>query len=156
MDPEYAALPEGYAAYRTYFKSFLDRFNITINLFKVGQYKSAAEPYIQDAMSEEDKEARLAYLMAWWKTYTDRVEQARDLSPGQVDQSIVDVEAVLTAANGHLAQVALDTGLVDRLLTEWERDEYLISVIGEDPKDDTQFAGKLSHCQPRRARRGRT
>ena len=141
MDPEYAALPEGYAAYRTYFKSFLDRFNITINLFKVGQYKSAAEPYIQDAMSEEDKEARLAYLMAWWKTYTDRVEQARNLSPGQVDQSIVDVEAVLTAANGNLAQVALDTGLVDRLLTEWERDEYLISVIGEDPEDDTQFAG---------------
>ena len=141
MDPEYAALPEGFSAYRTYFKGFLERFNITVNLFKVGQYKSAVEPYIRDSMSEEDKEARLAYLKAWWSTYTQRIERRRDMAPGDLDNIIDNVEEVLETADGNLAQLAINTGLVDRLLTEQQRDEYLIETIGKDAKDEKRFQG---------------
>ena len=112
MNPEYAALPEGFSAYRTYFSSLLQRFDVTVNVFKVGRYKSAVEPYFRDSMSDEDKQARLAYLNAWWDTYTQRFETARGLPAGSLNQDIGNLQDRLDAASGNLGQLALDVGLV--------------------------------------------
>lgn len=141
MNSEYAALPEGFSAYRTYFSSLLQRLNVTVNLFKVGQYKSAAEPYFQDRMSDEDKLARLAYLNAWWKSYTDRFETARGLPAESVNDTIDNMHASLETASGNLGQLALNSGWVDQLLSDRERAEYLVGVIGADEEDAQRFRG---------------
>ena len=52
LNPEGSALAEGFGMYRTYYKTLLDNFEVSVNLFKVGQYKSATEPFIRDSMSE--------------------------------------------------------------------------------------------------------
>ena len=141
MNPEYAALPEGFSAYRTYFSSLLNRLNVTVNLFKVGQYKSAAEPYFQDRMSDEDKQARLAYLNAWWDTYTVRFETARGLPAESLNDTIDNIQAVLESASGNLGQVALNSGWVDQLMSDRERAEYLVGVIGADEEDEQRYRG---------------
>ena len=141
MNPEYAALPEGFSAYRTYFSSLLQRLNVTVNLFKVGQYKSAAEPYFQDRMSDEDKQARLAYLNAWWNTYTDRFETARGLPAESLNDTIDNIHAVLETASGNLGQLALNSGWVDQLMSDQERAEYLVGVIGADEEDEKRYRG---------------
>jgi protease-4 len=141
MNPEYAALPEGFSAYRTYFSSLLQRLNVTVNLFKVGQYKSAAEPYFQDRMSDEDKQARLAYLNAWWNTYTDRFETARGLPAESLNDTIDNIHAVLETASGNLGQLALNSGWVDQLMSDQERAEYLVGVIGADEEDEQRYRG---------------
>ena len=141
MNPEYAVLPEGFSAYRTYFSSLLQRLNVTVNLFKVGQYKSAAEPYFQDRMSDEDKQARLAYLNAWWDTYTDRFETARGLPAESLNDTIDNIQAVLESASGNLGQVALNSGWVDQLMSDRERAEYLVDVIGADEEDEQRYRG---------------
>ena len=46
MNLEGAALIEGFSAYRTYFSSLLKRFDVTINLFKIGSHKSASETFV--------------------------------------------------------------------------------------------------------------
>ena len=141
MNPEYAVLPEGFSAYRTYFSSLLQRLNVTVNLFKVGQYKSAAEPYFQDRMSDEDKQARLAYLNAWWDTYTDRFETARGLPAESLNDTIDNIQAVLESASGNLGQVALNSGWVDQLMSDRERAEYLVGLIGADEEDEQRYRG---------------
>ena len=141
MNPEYAAFPEGFSAYRTYFSSLLQRFNVTVNLFKVGQYKSAAEPYFQDRMSDEDKRARLAYLNAWWDTYTDRFETARGLPAESLNDTIDNIQTVLESASGNLGQLALNSGWVDQLMSDRERAEYLVGVIGADEEDEQRYRG---------------
>ena len=141
MNPEYAVLPEGFSAYRTYFSSLLQRLNVTVNLFKVGQYKSAAEPYFQDRMSDEDKQARLAYLNAWWDTYTVRFETARGLPAESLNDTIDNIQAVLESASGNLGQVALNSGWVDQLMSDRERAEYLVDVIGADEEDEQRYRG---------------
>ena len=141
MNPEYAVLPEGFSAYRTYFSSLLQRLNVTVNLFKVGQYKSAAEPYFQDRMSDEDKQARLAYLNAWWDTYTVRFETARGLPAESLNDTIDNIQAVLESASGNLGQVALNSGWVDQLMSDRERAEYLVGVIGADEEDEQRYRG---------------
>ncbi|GIS76044.1 MAG: hypothetical protein CM1200mP12_17630 [Gammaproteobacteria bacterium] len=38
----------GYSRIRTYYKSLIDKLEVTVNLFRVGKFKSAMEPYIRD------------------------------------------------------------------------------------------------------------
>jgi protease-4 len=140
MNAEYSALPEGFAAYRMYFKRLFDDFDVNVNLFKVGKYKSAAEPYFREDMSLEDKEARLEYLSAWWGAYTSRIEAARALEPGSIDQDLANMKAVLEESNGNLGQVALKMGLVDQLVTEEQMRDHLIDLIGSE-EDETRYTG---------------
>ncbi len=141
LNPEFAALAEGFGAYRTYYKTLLDNFDVSVNLFKVGKYKSAAEPYFRDSMSAEDKEARLEYLNSWWTSYTNAIEQARDLEAGAINQIANNLPEQLTSAQGNLAQLALDTGLVDKLLSARETREYLVSLTGEDEQTPGSYRG---------------
>ena len=134
MDPEGAALIEGYGMYRTYYKTLLENFDVSINLFKVGEYKSAMEPYIRDNMSDEDKEARMEMLNNWWTAYTDDFESARQLVEGTINKQIQNISAELKAAGGSLAQLSLNNKLVDRLITNHELRTYLKSLTGEDSK----------------------
>lgn len=134
MDPEGAALIEGYGMYRTYYKTLLENFDVSINLFKVGEYKSAMEPYIRDNMSDEDKEARMEILNNWWTAYTDDFESARQLPEGTINKQIQNITAELKAAGGNLAQLSLNNKLVDRLITGHELRTYLKSLTGEDSK----------------------
>ncbi len=141
LNPEFAALPEGYGTYRTYYRTLLDNFDVSVNLFRVGKYKSAAEPYIRDNMSEEDKIARLEYLNSWWTTYTTTVEQARGLQAGSINEQMSDPLATMKSAEGNFAQMALDHGLVDKLLSDRETREYLISLTGEDEETPGSYRG---------------
>ncbi|MBO6557844.1 MAG: signal peptide peptidase SppA [Pseudomonadales bacterium] len=132
LDPEGMALPEGYAAYRTYYKTLLDDFDVTINLFKVGKYKSAIEPFIRDDMSDEDKEARLAYLTTWWDAYTSTVEEARGLESGMIDSILNDAPDQLREAGGYLGELSLRAGMVDKLMPADERRKYFEELAGKD------------------------
>jgi len=132
LDPEGFVLPEGYGAYRTYYKTLLDNFDVTINLFKVGKYKSAVEPFIRDDMSNEDKEARLGYLNTWWDAYTSAVEEARGLAPGTIDALVVDGPNRFREVGGNPAAMALKVGAADRLLPADERRQYLEDLAGKD------------------------
>jgi protease-4 len=140
MNGEYSAIPEGFSAYRMYFKRLLSDFDVNVNLFKVGRYKSAAEPYFRDSMSLEDKEARLEYLSAWWQTYTDRIEAARGLEPGALDGHLNDMKSLLARSEGNLGKVALEMGVVDQLMTEEAMRDHLLEKIGAED-DETHYAG---------------
>jgi len=132
MDPEGAALPEGYGMYRTYYKTILENFDVTINLFKVGKYKSAMEPYFRDNMSDEDKQARMGILNNWWSAYTADFEESRGMPVGTLDAQLNDAKSELAKAKGNLAQLAVEGNLVDRLSTDLQSRDYLIELAGKD------------------------
>ena len=54
LDPEGGVLLEGLSSFRPYFRSALvDKLGVDIHLFRVGEFKSAAEPFIRDSESQE-------------------------------------------------------------------------------------------------------
>ncbi len=140
LNPEGIAVPEGFGSYRTYFKTFLENADVSINLFKVGKYKSATEPFFRDSMSEEDREARLAIMNTWWDAYTGAVETARDMQPGSINATLQDAPAQVSLVDGNIARLSLEKGLVDRLVTDTERRAYLIQLAGED-KENHDYRG---------------
>jgi protease-4 len=80
LDPDGAVLIEGLGRYRLYYRQGLqDKLGVDVKLFRVGEFKSAAEPYILDAASPESREADLFWMNDLWNRYLDDVASARKL-----------------------------------------------------------------------------
>jgi protease-4 len=126
LDPMGMLLLEGLGRYRQYFREGLqDKLGVDVHLFKVGEYKSAAEPYVLDAASPESKEADLFWMNDVWQRYVADVAKARKLAPAQLAASINGLPAAVSAAQGDLAQLALRQKLVDGLKTREQVDDLL-------------------------------
>ncbi|MEO0399965.1 MAG: signal peptide peptidase SppA [Pseudomonadota bacterium] len=127
----------GYGRYVTYFKSFLDKIRVTPHVFRVGTFKAAVEPFLRDDMSDEARAANADYLDVLWSRYANVIEEARGLDDGAVDQFANSYNSLLAAANGDMAQAALDFGLVDELKSRPEQLAALKDLYGEDKEGET-------------------
>jgi protease-4 len=113
-------------------KDALDKLAIDINVFRAGQYKSAFETFTRNDMSAEEREESLAWLGSLWGTYKGDVAKARGFEP-QVLQAYADeVVESLRSAEGSLAKMALDAGLVTGLEGRFAVEERLAALTGED------------------------
>ena len=128
---------EGLAGYRQYFRQGLqDKLGIDMHLFKVGEYKSAAEPYILDAASPESKEADLFWMNDLWQRMLADIGKARGLDPPALAANIDAMDAQVAGANGDLAQLALTQKLVDGLKTREQVEDLLLEKgVADDTAD---------------------
>ena len=134
-----AVLIEGLGVYQTYFKSALEKLNITPHVFKVGTYKSFVEPYTRDEMSPESKEANQRWLDQLWQSYVTDVAEQREIEPDAVAPNKDRFLELLRKAGGNAANYALDNGLVDQLATRDEMTQAVIKEVGE--ADDHGWKG---------------
>ena len=124
---------EGFGRHRNYYRDALDKLGVTVNLIKVGTYKSFAEPYIGNGPSPAAAEADAFLYNALWANYTAEVEKFRKLPAGTIDQGIAKLPETMAAANGNAAQVALNAKLVDGIKTRDEVRAMLIKHGVADP-----------------------
>lgn len=126
LDPMGGLLLEGLGRYRQYFRTGLqDKLGVDVHLFKVGEYKSAAEPYVLDAASPQAKEADLFWMNDVWQRYLGDIAKARKLDAAQLAAGIDTLPEGIAAAEGDLARFALQQKLVDGLKTREEVDALL-------------------------------
>lgn len=120
-------LLEGLASYRQYYREGLeDKLGVDIHLFKVGEYKSAAEPFILDAASSESKEADLYWMNDLWQRYLANVGEGRGLDPARLAADVATLPEGIAAAGGDVAQYAVAHGLADGLMTREQFGELMV------------------------------
>jgi protease-4 len=124
---------EGFGRHRNYYRDALDKLGVTVNLIKVGTFKSFAEPYIGNGPSPAAAEADAYLYNALWASYTAEVEKCRKLPAGAINQGIDKLPETLAAANGNAAQVALNAKLVDGIKTRDEVRDMLMKQGVRDP-----------------------
>ena len=130
----------GFAAYRTYMRQLLANARVTMNIFRVGEYKSAVEPFLRDDMSAGEREVVSQWLGKLWSEYTTYVEDARGLSQGFIDSFVAEFPDRLDAVGGDGAQMMADAGLVDVLLFRDAQESYIAELVGAT-EDDGSFVG---------------
>jgi protease-4 len=133
----------GYGSYRNYYKEALDHLEVDWHVFRVGEYKSAVEPYLRSDMSPEAREARRRWLSILWQAYMQDVETGRALDSGSLDRYASSFADLLAEHDGDAAAVALAAGLVDRLAHRDEVRQRLIELVGED--EDGKSFSRISH-----------
>ncbi|MFT5698067.1 MAG: protease-4 [Desulforhopalus sp.] len=115
----------GLGVYRLYFKDALDSLKINYNIFKVGTYKSALEPFTRTDMSAQDQQQNEVWLSKLWQSFSTTVTKNRNISSFQLRSYTDNIAEELAKAGGNTAQLALNTGLVDRVLTRTQINEHL-------------------------------
>jgi len=144
LDPMGLVVLEGYERYRNYYKSALDKLGIDVNVFRVGTYKSAIEPWIRDDMSREDREASQAFVDSLWDTYLAAVAKARNLEVQTLRDYVANLSPTVKAAKGDTAKVALDAALVTGLKTPLELEQRIIELASLDKKSQSYQSVSLS------------
>ena len=140
LNPEGGILLQGYGRFRTYFSEAIEKLKLDWNIFKVGTYKSAVEPFERMDMSDADREATVNLIDQLWGTYLEDVAAARAMSPSEMERYADEFVDVVAAADGDLARAAKDNNLVDELLTRTELRELLIGYVGTDEDSDVDYS----------------
>ena len=156
LDPDGAVLLEGLGRYRLYYRQALqDKLGVDVKLFRVGEYKSAAEPYILDAASPESREADLFWMSDLWQRHVADIASARKIKVDDLNAMITNLPERVQAARGDLAKLAVDNKLVDGLKTQDEL-EKLLAARGSYDKDEHTFrqVGLYPYLVQRKARSG--
>ena len=122
----------GYSRIRTYYKSLIDKLEVTVNLFQVGTYKSAMEPYIRESMSEAAREANIAYMKVLWDSWMAVVSNNRNLESEDIQNFSDTYDDLVIQENGNTAKAALNYNLADKLLNRNQQRDYLVGLVGSD------------------------
>jgi protease-4 len=102
-----------------YYKGLFDKLGVTANVYRVGAFKSAVEPYVRNDMSPEARENAQALAGNLLETWREDVKTARPKAA--IDPYLRNMAGVVTASGGDFARAALRAGLVDRI---GERQQY--------------------------------
>ena len=132
-------LIEGFGYFKGYFANAIEKLQIDVNVFRVGDYKSFVEPYLRNDMSDEDKEASERWLQGLWLAWKQDVIEARGMEPQVLDRYIDNTVAVLEEAGGDAGRAALDSGLVDRLMSHQQFRDYMIEQVGVNSEEPDTF-----------------
>ena len=146
VDPMGGALVSGPGGSNLYYADLLERLSINARIYRVGEFKSAVEPYERNSMSPEARENLEALYGALWEEWKANVKTARPAA--EIDRVTSDPVAWVEAAAGDLADAALDAKLVDRLGSRAEFGARVAEFAGEDRWNERPGAFAKSDYAP--------
>jgi protease-4 len=133
LNPLGAVAIAGPGGSNLYYKGLLDKLGVTANVYRVGTYKAAVEPFTRNDMSPEAKQNAMALDQAQLESWRQAVKQARP--KGNVDLMLQNMNGAVTAAGGDMAKAALTAGLVDRIGDQQAFEARLAQLGGESDGD---------------------
>ncbi|MEN8137157.1 MAG: signal peptide peptidase SppA [Bacteroidota bacterium] len=115
---------KGLAAEITFFKKFQDKYGVKFDVIRHGKYKSAVEPFIEDKMSEANRQQTSALIGSIWNTYLNDISESRGISIEKLNE-FADMR------DAELPIDAMTKRLIDRV--SYENDFYnsINHAIGE-------------------------
>lgn len=134
MNPQGNLDLHGLSSSPTFYKGLLDKIGIEMQIFKVGTFKSAVEPFMLDKMSDANREQVTAYINDIWSTITSEISDSRKISVEKINQLTDSLQTF------KLANASVTNGLVDTLMYETEVKEYLKDLLKVEKAKDVRMA----------------
>ena len=135
LNPMGAMEINGLSSQQMFWTGALKKYGIGVQVVRVGEFKSAVEPFTRENLSPENRQQTEVLLDDLWGEFVSRVGESREITPEKL-QNIVDSKGVLTP------DTALESGLVDRVAYFDEVLADLKELTGKKPEDKsfTQIA----------------
>lgn len=145
LNPQGMAEFNGLATEVIFYKNLFDKLEIRPQVFRVGDFKSAVEPFLRDDLSDENKLQLNSLLQSVYSNLISNVAKSRN----------INIEKVREIAGKMLVQSAHDAKdykLVDELYYEDEVLDYLRRKVGIGKKEKLRFIQyfdyKKSYAKP--------
>lgn len=135
VDPLGGAMLAGPGGSQPYYKGLLDQLGVKANIYRVGTYKSAVEPFMRSDQSPESKAAIKGVYDEIWGQWRADVAKARPKA--RLEQMLADPAGSVESARGDLAQLAVTNRLVDKVGDRVAFGKFIASKVGVDDKKTT-------------------
>lgn len=129
MTPEGIFLFNGLSAEVTFYKNALDKLGVEMQVVKHGSYKSAAEAYTRESLSDENREQIEGFVGDIWDKLIGDISESRNIPAEKLNQYADELIAV---ENKNL----VETGMIDGLIYFDEILQLMKEKIGVDEADD--------------------
>ena len=123
---------KGLSTERLYYKDFQEKSGIKMEVIRLGKYKSAVEPYLENEMSDNNREQISAYLNGIWSEVKSEISVSRNITTEKLNTIADNLES-------RTPELAVSSGLIDKIAYH---DEYLNGIkkalgIGNTKKINT-------------------
>ena len=141
---------QGFGAYPLYLKSALDKLQVSMHVLKAGIYKDAAETFLRDNMSDESRESTQEVIDFLWESYLSKITRHRNISAEAVANYINNYATLMDQTGNGPAELALELGLIDGLVTsaEWRSKMQAISGESGDTFEHVVYRSYLQSMRP--------
>jgi protease-4 len=126
INPQGSLDIHGLASIPMFFKEALQKMGIEVQVFKVGTYKSAVEPFTSTEMSPANREQVTSYLNDLWSFMAKDMTESRKLKISDLDSIANQMPALKDA------DYLRDAKLIDTVLYETEMKNYVRSLLDLD------------------------
>tara|TARA_R110000824_G_scaffold288508_2_gene476528 strand:- start:98664 stop:100505 length:1842 start_codon:yes stop_codon:yes gene_type:complete len=127
---------EGMSSFQYYYAEAIEKLDVNVHIFRVGEFKSAVEPFELNGMSDAARGNYEQWLNESWQLFLDDVSREREISSTQINDIINNPDQYLATYSGNTAAMALGLGLVDQSISRPEIRDYLIDKIGSDAESN--------------------
>lgn len=126
---------KGLSAQKTFYKKALDKLGVDVQIVKVGDYKSAVEPYNSTKMSDANREQMTALLGSLWTTTLADISKQRKTSPEILNKTADEFGGLKPSTEIKTLQM-VDTllygNMADTLINKIAPDKYIIRRISHE------------------------
>lgn len=110
VNPQGTIAWQGLSSQTIFFKDILEKVGVEMEVFKVGTYKAAVEPFIATEMSNANREQITAFLNSTWKRLLEDISASRGMSEDDLNKLADECMAFSPA------ETYINNGLADTLL----------------------------------------
>lgn len=121
----------GLSSKQMFFKGALEKYGVGVQVIRVGDYKSAVEPYIRSDLSPANREQTEALLTDLWGKLLDTVADSRDLDVDKL-QKIADDKGYLDPQEAEKIGLIDQVGYYDNVVAKLQK------LTGETDKTDKE------------------
>ena len=114
---------KGLAAEVLYYKDFQDKYGFKMEVVRHGKYKSAVEPYLENEMSESNRQQISALLGSLWSQISEDIQSSRNLSEEALNK-------IANELGASLPEQAKKVQLIDGVIYESDYQNKLKSALG--------------------------
>lgn len=108
VNPSGNIMWHGLSAQTMFFTDLLKKVGIEMQIFRVGTYKSAVEPFTETAMSQANREQTQAFVSSLWEQFVTDVSASRNLTPERLNE-LADLNMDFQPAETYIENRLADT-----------------------------------------------
>jgi protease-4 len=138
MTPEGMFMFTGLSAEATFYKNALDKIGVEMQVVKHGSYKSAAESYTRDNLSDENREQIEGYVGSIWDNMVSDISKSRGIPVDKLNQyadQLVSLES----------KKLKETGMIDGLIYYDEMLSLIKKKMAVEEANDLEAIGFSSY-----------
>ena len=110
-----------------FYKSLFDEIGVNVELFRAGEFKGAAEPYVRDNFSKENRKQYINLLDYRMENYLDNISKSRGIKEDKLLGMIDNYQT-------ELATDAYKNNLIDSIMYEDQMMDYLKNEVDSSYK----------------------